>query len=204
MAELTIEQTFEMAGEWYPAAEALLDEHHVVAVCDDEASRVRFGSHVAIQAEQQTHVEVGQIYGRFVRDLRELAHMLSRGLPLDRTVEPTINDITEALRTHRPQTRHRYLIWHDSDVMAGESPDDFWRAADAMMGVAAEGEYSEEDRLIITRVLFIGGASLLRSPALRGWWADGGGQPLWQVVSGMIAPPVKAVRIVDGRGGEAG
>jgi len=201
MSELTVSETFRMAGDWYAQAEALLDENHVVAVCGDEAMKIRFGSHVAVQAEQQKHVEVALIFGRFVRDLEGLAYMLSRSMPMDEPIEPTIVGITGALREHLPLTRRRYVVWHDADVMAEAAPDDFWRAADALMGVASEQEFSEEDRLVISRAMFVGGEGLLASPAFGAWWSEGEVEPLWQVVSGLATPPVCAVRVEGGAGG---
>ncbi len=190
---------FEMTGDWHAAGEALLDEHHVVAVSDDEATRIHFGTHVAIQAEQMTDVEVCPIYGRFVRNLDDLVYTLSRAMPAMQPVEPTIEGVIDTCRRHRRGTKRRYIIWHGADTLAREQPQLFHQAADAMMGVAAEQEYASEDLLVITRCLFIGPPALAEQPAFRNWWAEGDEPPLWQVISGIDQPPVLRVDLKSTR-----
>jgi len=133
--------TFTMTGDWYAQAEALLDEHHVVATSPNEATRIHFGSAVAIQAEQMTDVEVCPLYGRFIKTIADLTYTLSRAMPSKAVIEPNIDGVMAAMRRHRPQTKRRYIIWHGADTLAREDPDLFWQVADVMMGVAAEQEY---------------------------------------------------------------
>jgi hypothetical protein len=195
---MTTDFEFAMSGEWYPQAEALLDEHHVVAVSGAEATRIRFGSYVAVQAEQMVHVEVCPIYGRYVRTLEDLAYMLSRSMPTRGPAAPTLEGLIDLMRGHRRTTKRRYIIWHDADVLAGADAELFGQVADVMMGVAAEQEYASEDLLILSRCLFLGGPGLAGCAAFSRWWSEGAEPALWQVVSGLDVPPVQRVSIVEG------
>ena len=93
--------------------------------------------------------------------------------------------------------------WYESLSKPAWTPPGYvfgavWSLLYAMMGVAAEQEFSTEDRLVISRVLFIGGESLLRAKGLARWWPEGPNKPLWEVVSGLARPPVCAVRVING------
>lgn len=191
------EQQFIMSGDWYSQAEAMLDDHHVVAVSEDEATRIEFGSCVAIQTEQMMQVEVCPIFGRYVRGLEDLAYMMSRAFPAGGPVEPSVEGVMDCARRTRASTRRRFIIWHDADVFAAADRVIFWQVADALMGVAAEQEYASEDLLVITRCLFVGSPRLAEHVAFRRWWSEGEREPLWKVVSGLERPPVQCVRIVS-------
>jgi len=188
-------ETFSMTGNWLAAAEALTDEHHVVAVSDDEAARIRFGSYLTMQTEQLRDTEVCPIYGRFVRSIGELAYMIERGAATKQPNEPTLDGMTETLRHVHRTTRRRFIIWHDAHVLAEHDPALFHQVTDVMTGVAAEQEYASEDLLVLTRCLLIGTPTLATHPAFDGWWAEGDSQPFWQVVSGLSQPPIKRVRL---------
>jgi len=188
-------ENFTMIGDWHASAEALADEHHVVAVSDDEATRIQFGSYLAMQTERLHDTEVCPIYGRFVHSLEELAYMLHRAAATRQPGEPTLEGVTETLRHVHRATRRRFILWHDAHVLAEANGELFHQVADVMMGVAAEQEYVSEDLLVLTRCLFIGTPALLDCNAFAGWWAEGDSQPLWQVISGLERPPVRRVRI---------
>ena len=194
MNELTPEP-FAMVGDWYPQAQALTDDHHLVAVSDDETRRVQFGSYLAMQAERLRDTEVCPIYGRFVRSIEELAYMIQRGTATRQPLPATLEGITETLRHVHRTTRRRVVVWHDAQVLAERDPTLFWQVADVMMGVAAEQEFASEDLLVLSRCLFIGTPALLGQAAFGAWWHEGAGQPLWQVITGLERPPVASVRL---------
>lgn len=196
---MTEEQQFIMSGDWYAQAEAMLDEHHIVATSDDESTRIQFGSYLAIQAEQMVNVEVCPIYGRYVTDIEALTYMMSRAFPVRDAVEPSVDGVIECARHARSATRRRYIVWHDAEVLAEADSDLFWQVADALMGVAAEQEYASEDLLVITRCLFISTPELAEHPAFGQWWKDGGSEPFWQVISGLDRPPAQRVKIIKGK-----
>ncbi len=197
MAKLPIDIEFEMAGQWYPQAEALLDEHHLVAVAETEELRIQFGTHLVMQMEQMSDTEVCPLYGRFIHNLDELVYMLSRALPGRRVIEPKMDQIIKALGRKHEHTKRRYIVWHDAHRFAEREPKVFSEMVDCMMGVAAEQEYASEDTLLLTRCLFIGGPRLLEAEGFDSWLHEGEAQALWQVVSGLAKPPVRTVHIVS-------
>lgn len=195
MNDLPEIETFEMAGDWPPQAEALTDEHHLVAVSDDEAARVEFGSYLTMQTQQLRNTEVCPIYGRLVRSIEELAYMVERSAATKQPKPRTLDGLTETLRHVHRTIHRRFIIWHDAHVLAEHDPALFHEAADVMMGIAAEQEYASEDLLVLSRCVFIGERSLAQVRTLDTWWNEGESQPLWQVVSGLEAPPIRRVHV---------
>ena len=196
--QLPVEIEFALSGDWASQAEALMDEHHMVAVSDDESVRIEFGTHLVMQMERMADTEVCVLYGRFIRSLEEFAYMLSRAMAGRRVIEPNRESLIEALGRQYGRTKRRYVVWHDAHLLADRKPRLFDEVADCLMGVAAEREYASEDTLILTRCLFLGSPTLLWSRGLMEWAHEGEAEPLWQTVSGLAKPPVKTVRVVRG------
>lgn len=195
MAQLPIDLDFPLEGDWYASAEALMDEHHIVAVSEDEGARINFGTHIVMQMQQMGQTEVCPIYGRRIRSWEHLAYQISRALPGDTPIEPTSDGIVRALHDKHTGSMRRYIVWHDAHEMMQHEPEAFDETLDVLMGVAAEQEYASEDSLLLTRCLFIGSPDLLAAPGFTGWLPEGDSPPLWEVVSGLPKPPVKAVRV---------
>ncbi len=190
-------QPFEMNGDWLAAAEVLLDEHHVVAVSEQVSSRMRFGANLFQHAQRMTDAQVCPIYGSYVKSLADVARMISLSVPVDGPIDPTLDALIETLRhRYHQHVRRRFVVWHEAHVFAKAEPDLFWQTVDVMMGVAAEHEYASEEKLLLTRCIFTGDPSLLDFRAFREWWPEGDSQPLWQVVSGLDAPPTLGVELV--------
>lgn len=197
MSELPIELEFKLQGDWYASAEALLDEHHVVAVSDCEDTLIDFGSHVTMQMEQLADTEVCPLYGRLLTSLDDLAYMLAHALPGSRRIGANLDAIADALREKHPGTKRRFIVWHDADALMQRAPGLFDEVLDVLMGVAAEREYASEDTLMLGRCLFIGSPKLLEAEGFGGWLREGQSKPLWEVVSGLPKPPVRAVRVAN-------
>ncbi len=193
-------EPFAMTGGWCPQAEALLDEHHLVAVSDDPVRRAMFGTHLAQHTQRLIDAEVCPIYGRFIHGIDDLAYTISRIVPADEDFDPTVEGMAEALRQPHPHVHRRFLIWQDAEVMAGADPAGFEAAVDMLMGVAAQQEYASEDLLMLSRCVFIGDPDLARLDAFARWLHEGGEKPFWQVVSGLGHPPVRAIALTTGGG----
>lgn len=188
--------TFHMTGDWLPGAEALLDESHAVAVAEDMAPRFRFGAHLFQHMQRMGDAQVCPIYGSYVHDLADVTRMVSLSVPVDGPIEPTLDALTETLRhRYHQHIRRRYILWHEAHVFAQQQPDLFWQTVDVIMGTAAEHEYASEEKLLLTRCVFLGEPALAAHPAFHRWWPEGAGDPLWQVVSGLDAPPTTRVEL---------
>jgi hypothetical protein len=198
------------AAWWQPDVIQLMDDHHLVACSGSPRARLTFASSIASYIDSMRGTEVCVFYGRYINDLESFCHQLERavpGNPLDRRVDG-LHGVTNLLRSRqafpgKASARYRYYIWHDADVLLREDPRLFARVTDAMMGVAAESEYADDDLLLIQRTVFIGGAELERTIAnpdgpFRTWFRDAPvGEPFWQTVTGLEAPMCKSLRIDD-------
>ena len=115
--------------------------------------------------------------------------------------------VTELLRRSDPTdgwrpARFRHLIWADADVLLRADAHLFEQVADAMIGIAAEAEYTRDGLLQLQRTVFVGGLILeeyahTRASVFQSWLGDGHDEPFWQIVSGLSRPPV-AVRPIEG------
>jgi hypothetical protein len=150
----------------------------------------------------QPGAEICPIYGRFVTDLDSFCHQLERVLPaapVKRQIDGP-DGLVALLRSRhalriRPASRYRYYVWNDADVLLKKDHRLFGQIVDAIAGVAAEAEYASDELLLVQRAVFVGGPMLdLYAENQRGqfqaWFDDGLGEPFWQMVTGIDAPPV--------------
>jgi hypothetical protein len=185
----------------------LLEEHHLCVTSDDAHRRERFVQDLGTLLMQMNDSHICTIGGDRVRDLEGLCRELERGLGVGR-IERTIDGpggLVEALRRRprvdaTPAVKRRTIIWHEAHVLLREDPKLFGRAADAIMGVAAEQEFCSDDVLLIQRGVFVGRAALdvyAEDPRgqFRVWHREEGETPLWRVVTGRKAPTVARWRI---------
>ncbi|MDX2147050.1 MAG: hypothetical protein SFZ23_05960 [Planctomycetota bacterium] len=200
---------------WLPDLVQLLDEHHLVAWSDSPRRRLQFGSALASFLMRQQNTEVCLFYGRCITDLESFCEQLERAIPgpsLARRIDG-LDGVTSLLRLRADTgalipSRYRFYIWHDADTLLMHNKALFGRLADAMMGVAAEAEYTSDDLLMIHRSVFVGATPLGRYAAdpsgqFQSWAKDGFAEPFWQVVTGIEHPRVLTYRIdVLWEGGE--
>ena len=175
------------SAERLASAGAALNESHLLAWTDDVALRARFADEITWYLGHQPQNQTVTIYGSTVVDLQGLAAQLQPVLAPGAALEPRIegrHGLIDALRA-RPAglLKHRFIVWRDADVLFAADRELFARTLDALFGVAAEGEYAEEDRLLILRVVLTGSSRLhvySRDPegAFNRWWREGGEQPL--------------------------
>ena len=192
---------------WQPEVLQILDEEHLVAWSSSPEQRVRFASALTNFIDGLHDAEVFVLHGRFMLDIDSFCHQLERLIPgerLERRIDGP-HGIVSMLRGRpvfpgRPASRYRFFIWHDADAMLNENPRLFGRLVDAMLGVAAESEFVDDDLLLLQRAVFVGGPSLeryAREPGsqFRSWFDDGHAEPFWRTVTGQRAPLARPLRI---------
>lgn len=192
---------------WQLEAGQMLEEHHVCAFSADSRQRERFSIDLGTSLAKFDHTDVCTIDGARVTDLASLARSLEECLGvgrIDRSIDGD-SGIVEALR-RRPAAfgstaaRRRFIIWHEAHTLLAADPRLFGRAADALMGVAAEHEFCSDDVLLIQRAVFVGRPALDvyaedSASQFNRWFAERGETPLWRVLTGRKAPRVARWRI---------
>lgn len=205
-----------LVADWQSDVTQMLDEHHLVAYSDVPARRTQFAVMLAQFLGRQRDTEVCVFYGKFITDLESFCYQLERAIPgpaLERRVDGPRGAVSllraRASFRGRAETKHRYYIWHDADVLLRQDHRLFGQIVDAMAGVAAESEYVSDDLLLLHRSIYVGSSILdvyAEDPRgqFRRWYADGRGEPFWQVVTGLRHPPFTKYCIdvlgVDARG----
>ena len=97
------------------------------------------------------------------------------------------------------------IIWHEAHVLLREDPKLFGRAADAIMGVAAEHEFCSDDVLLIQPLAYSWGACSLEMYAedpmgqFSTWYSEDGGAG---AVAGGNRARVAGRGAVEDRGGD--
>lgn len=200
-----------LVTDWQADVTQLLDENHLIAWSDDAQRRMQFAVSLGRFLSSLRDTEVCTFYGRFITDLESFCHQLERSLPgpaLERRVDGATG-IASLLRSRssfrgRSETKHRFYIWHDADVLLRHNHRLFGQIVDTLSGVAAESEYASDDLLLIHRAVYVG-SSILDVYAddergqFRAWLADEADGhlvlPFWQVVTGVDSPPFLRYRV---------
>jgi len=190
-----------LAQDWQADVTQLLDEHHLVAWSDVPQRRTQFAVSLGQFLGSQRDTEVCVFYGKYITDLDSFCYQLERAVPgpaLDRRIDGP-GGVVSLMRARatvrgRPETKFRFYIWHDADVLLRQNHVLFGQIVDAMAGVAAESEYVSDDLLLLHRSVFVGGSVLdVYAEDIRGqfrrWAEDGQGEPFWKVVTGIETPP---------------
>jgi len=196
-----------LVTDWQADVTQLLDEHHLVAWSDLPQRRMQFAVSLGQFLGSQRDTEVCVFYGKYITDIESFCHQLERNVPgpfLHRRMEG-IGGIADLLRQRasfrgRPETKHRFYIWHDADVMLRANHKLFGRIVDAISGIAAEAEYVSEDLLLIHRAIYVGSSVLdvyAEDPKgqFQSWDDDGHDEPFWKVVTNVERPLFLRYRI---------
>lgn len=196
-----------LVTDWQADVTQLLDEHHLVAWSDLPQRRMQFAVSLGQFLGSQRDTEVCVFYGKYITDLDSFCHQLERNVPgpsLQRRLEGG-GGIADLLRQRasfrgRPETKHRFYIWHDADVLLRANHKLFGRIVDAISGVAAEAEYVSEDMLLLHRAVYVGSSVLdvyAEDPRgqFQSWADDGHGDPFWKVVTNIERPMFLRYRI---------
>lgn len=191
-----------LAAPWPLEVLQLLEEHHLCAWAHAPDRRRKFGVGLAWHLSSLDDTQVVLLDGAKISDLGTFCAQLEGaiGLPrVERRID-TPGGVVGTLRRRftprgagRRPVKRRYYIWLDADNLLRRDHRIFGQLVDAIAGVAAEYEYTNEDLLLLQRAVFIGGPSLdmyAEDPSgqFRSWWSDGGEAPLWRVVTGVDAP----------------
>lgn len=211
---------------WLAEAAARLEETHLVAWSRNLALRERFGLEMAWYLQRMPQTQTCVLAGATIRDLEGFCRQLDAGLrgggggaggggrPVRRDLHGR-GGVIDRLRQRRRElpilgdvdiVKHRYYVWRDADVLLRADARLFGQIADALMGVAAEAEYADEDRLLIHRVVFVGGPALdAYADDERGQFSrwlsprcgGGRGGRAWVGLTGVEVPPVRrhAIRV---------
>jgi hypothetical protein len=195
-----------LQDNWQAEALTWTEQAHLVAWSAAAARRIGFATEMGQFIQAQGQMEVLPLQGRYIDSIETFCQQLERsipGPPLARRVDGP-RSITNLLRSRDAMHRgmpahHRYILWHDADVLLRRDPGLLSALLDAMMGVAAEAEYVTDDLLLLTRVILVGGPHLADYAeddrgSLRGW-LPGRGEPFWSIVTGLHCPPVRVVSI---------
>ncbi|HZW10595.1 MAG TPA: hypothetical protein VFF69_11890 [Phycisphaerales bacterium] len=190
------------ALDWEPEVTQLLDEHHLVAWSSVARRRVQFATCLTHFLSLQPDTEICTLYGRFITDLDSFCHQIERVIPapsIKRQIDGS-DGLVSLLRSRhslrvRRASRFRYYVWNDADVLLKRDHRLFGRIVDAIAGVAAEAEYASDELLLVQRAVFVGGPMLdlyaeNSTGQFRAWYDDGLGEPFWQMVTGIQAPPM--------------
>lgn len=193
--------------DWQGDVTQLLDEAHLIAWSEFPQRRTQFAVQLGQFLGSLKDAEVCVLYGKFITDLDTFCYQLERAIPgpaLDRRIHGP-SSIVSLLRERpsfhgRAQSKYRFYIWHDADVLLKADHVLFGKLVDALAGVAAEAEYVSDDLLMIHRAVFVGSSMLdVYADDARGqfssWHDDGKGEPFWQVVTGIEAPNFLRYRI---------
>jgi hypothetical protein len=193
--------------DWQPDVTQLLDEHHLVAWSDIAERRTQFAVSLGQFLGNQRDTEVCVFYGRHITDLDSFCYQLERAIPgpaLERRIDGP-RGIVPLLRNRvsnrgRPETKYRFYIWHDADILLRADHKLFGRIADALAGVAAEAEYVSDDLLLLHRTVYVGSSILdvyAEDPngQFQSWFRDSHDDPFWQVVTSIDKPAFLRYRI---------
>jgi len=194
-----------LLDDWRPDVQQVLDEHHLVAWSPRVETRDRFSKELEPFLRRQRDADVCVLPGESITDLGSFCAALEAAVPgveLERTLEGARGAVSRLRPGSSRRSKYRYYLWREAHVLLRHDAALFGRVVDAMTGVAAESEYVDEDRLVLQRCVFIGGASLdayADDPRgqFRRWMPDADGEPYWQIVTGVGRPPI-AKRRIDG------
>jgi hypothetical protein len=190
----------------------LLEEHHLCAWAHAPDRRRKFGVGLAWHLSTLDDTQVVLLDGTKITDLASFCAQLEGaiGFPrVERRIDTPGGVVGTLRRRHTPRgqrpVRQRYYIWLDADNLLRRDHRLFGQLVDAIAGVAAEYEYTNEDLLLLQRAVFVGGPSLdmyAEDPRgqFRSWWSDGGEDPLWRVVTGVDAPRLLRYQIGEAEG----
>ncbi len=196
-----------LVTDWQADVVQLLDEHHLVAWSELPQRRTQFAVSLGQFLGAQRDTEVCVFYGKYITDLESFCYQLERSVPgpvLQRRLEGP-GGIADLLRQRasfrgRAESKFRFYIWHDADVLLRANHKLFGRIVDAMSGVAAEAEYVSDDLLLVHRSVYVGSSILdvyAEDPRgqFQSWADDGSGEPFWRVVTGLERPPFLRYRV---------
>ena len=177
----------------------LLEEHHLVVLGDLPSARRWFARAMADHLGGLAGAQVVRIDGTSLRTPADVTRALvAAGLGPVRASGAA--GLVPLLRRVADGSRHRYIIWSDADEMLEHDVRGFSEVVNAMLAVSVEHEHLSAERLVLQRVVFLGGAKLgayaeEEHGQFRRWLLDGSGIGLRTVSEFISRPPVLTYRI---------
>ena len=186
---------------WQPEALARLEDRHLVAWGDDQASRTRFAAHFQHYLSSLPDTQVCVLHGRSISTIEDLCSQLECLVPVDRLSRSVDGPwgISSLLRKRnsvpgRRSERMRVFVWHDADLLVRRDRELFQAFAEVMAGVSAELEYADDGAVLVQRCVYVGSSAIEREARrvdsrLNSWGSSVGGEiPFWELVSGQASP----------------
>jgi hypothetical protein len=209
---------------WRADTLQLMEESHLCAFSRDAASRTGFLDALAPFLGALADTQVSVLRGRLIEDLYSFCAQLENALGcqrIRRRIDGPLG-VIEALRTRpswsidepengAPTTRpirRRFIVWEDADLLLNRDAALFSLLVDAIMGVAAECEYTGDDLLLIQRAVFLGGPALdvyaeQKDGQFKSWAHGPRSRPRWKSLTKQSGPRVYRYAIAKGGCGEA-
>ncbi len=195
---------------WQLACGQCLEERHVCAWSPSAVDRDHFVHDIQTMLSRIEGTEVCRVDGQSISTLAHLTQQLADTLNVG-TILPSIDGrhgLVDALRRHPARdgvpVRRRCIIWTDAHVLLRRDHRLFGRVIDAIMGVSGEGEFVDDDVLLLQRLILVGRPALdlyAEDPKgqLCSWYSESGETPFWKVITGLDCPPVARWRIGQAR-----
>lgn len=195
------------SATWPQNVIQLLDDHHLVVLCDASAARNRFRNTLGEHLRSLPETQVIEIDGGASADLASFARQLETQLHVSSkswkevSSKHSMHHLIDLLRAACSGPKRRYYMWRDADAMLEADVDLFCRLVNAIFGVAAECEHITLDPVMLQRVVFIGGAKLgAYAEDTNGQfckWLEEKDQdsPFWEVMSMVDRPAVITYRV---------
>ncbi len=180
----------------------LLDEHHVAAISDDEGRRKRFATEMETYFAGQTATRPIRLGGAGIDNLEALELQLRIAAGGHDDHQQGLMKIAAILRRRGAALRRQIFLWEEADAFLERDVDLFGRVVNLLLSVAVERELLDDDRLVIQRVIMIGGPKLgAYAEYAQGqfcrWHSDSAGLDLDAAHAAVAQPRVLIYRIND-------
>jgi len=183
----------------------LLDEHHLVVVAEAMGDRRAFARGLAGELEPMPETRVVQLNTAEDQSIEGICRQLEgqlghRRLAHRRRIQRSTAGLIDFLRDFAFDEKRQYFIWEEADALLEADVRLFGRVANALLGAAAEREYVSAERLVLQRVIFLGGDKLgayaeESAGQFCSWELDDGSCPFLSVLPFVSRPSILTVRL---------
>lgn len=175
----------------------LLDDHHLVAVGGSPLQRRRWAEGLAHRLECLDGTRVVMHDSGDDSSIEALARSIARAFGVH---TPRGGQAFLRLGRSAPDGVKRvFLVWKNADAMLESSVEDFGEAVNGLLAAAVEQEHLGSDRLVLERVVFLGGEKLgayaEESEGQFRQWLLKNDAPLWEIAACVDRPPVLIYRL---------
>jgi hypothetical protein len=146
--------------QWPADVGQLLEEHHLVALSDDAGRRQRFAAQLEELCRTMDGTRVIRIGGEGVGRMETIEAQLRAAAGGHHGAERGLAAIASMLRKRGSAIKRQVFVWEEADAMLDADVELFGHIVQVLLAVAAEREHFSDDRLVIQRVVFVGGPKL--------------------------------------------